>query len=61
MLSRNGVAAEGPLRQGPPGSASVYFDDSEGNHLELVSHGYPVDAPIRPGSPNIQAMRYEWP
>ena len=34
-LAGEGVPIEGPLRLGPPGQASIYFNDPFGNRLEL--------------------------
>ncbi len=61
LLTEHGVGHSGPVRQGPPGTASIYFDDPDGNHLEIVCHGYPDDAPIQVGPPDREKMRYEWP
>ena len=61
LLTEHGVGHSGPVRQGPPGSASIYFDDPDGNHLEIVCHGYPDDAPITLGPPDRERMRYAWP
>jgi catechol 2,3-dioxygenase-like lactoylglutathione lyase family enzyme len=47
-LEQAGVPTDGPVRLGPPGHASLYFDDPSGNHLELVCLGFPTDLEIRP-------------
>jgi catechol 2,3-dioxygenase-like lactoylglutathione lyase family enzyme len=47
-LEGHGVATEGPLQLGPPGQASLYFNDPFGNHLELTCMGYSKAIPIRP-------------
>ncbi len=47
-LERAGVPTEGPLRLGPPGHASLYFNDPSGNHLEIVCLGFADEIPIRP-------------
>ena len=57
-LAAEGVPIEGPLRLGPPGQASIYFNDPFGNHLELVTHGYVPDIPI--GPPPMASLAYEW-
>src|SRR5579871_3124072 len=57
-LNRAGVPTFGPTRLGPPGQASLYFNDPFGNHLELVTHGYVPDLPV--GPPDMTALAYEW-
>ncbi len=47
-LEAQGVPTEGPLQLGPPGQASLYFNDPFGNHLELVCLGFGRAIPIRP-------------
>jgi catechol 2,3-dioxygenase-like lactoylglutathione lyase family enzyme len=47
-LEARGVPTEGPLQLGPPGQASLYFNDPFGNHLELVCLGFPKPIPMRP-------------
>jgi len=42
------VPTDGPLRLGPPGQASLYFNDLFGNHLELTCFGYAKEIPVRP-------------
>jgi len=42
------VPTDGPLRLGPPGQASLYFNDPFGNHLELTCFGYAEEIPVRP-------------
>ena len=37
FLHSNGIPTDGPRRMGPPGQASLYFDDPFGNHLELCA------------------------
>jgi catechol 2,3-dioxygenase-like lactoylglutathione lyase family enzyme len=48
LLGSHGVPTDGPLQLGPPGQASLYFNDPFGNHLELVSLGFSKSIPIRP-------------
>jgi catechol 2,3-dioxygenase-like lactoylglutathione lyase family enzyme len=48
VLESLGVPTEGPLQLGPPGQASLYFNDPFGNHLELVCLGFSKQIPIRP-------------
>jgi catechol 2,3-dioxygenase-like lactoylglutathione lyase family enzyme len=47
-LEALGVPTDGPLRLGPPGQASLYFNDPFGNHLELTCIGYAREIPARP-------------
>jgi catechol 2,3-dioxygenase-like lactoylglutathione lyase family enzyme len=47
-LGQRGVPSEGPLQLGPPGQASLYFNDPFGNHLELVCLGFARPIPVRP-------------
>jgi catechol 2,3-dioxygenase-like lactoylglutathione lyase family enzyme len=48
MLDSHGVPTQGPLQLGPPGQASLYFNDPFGNHLELVCLGFSKPIPVRP-------------
>jgi catechol 2,3-dioxygenase-like lactoylglutathione lyase family enzyme len=48
LLESRGVPTEGPLQLGPPGQASLYFNDPFGNHLELECMGFSKPIPIRP-------------
>ncbi len=48
LLESRGVPTEGPLQLGPPGQASLYFNDPFGNHLELTCLGFSKPIPIRP-------------
>jgi catechol 2,3-dioxygenase-like lactoylglutathione lyase family enzyme len=48
QLEEHGVPTEGPLQLGPPGQASLYFNDPFGNHLELACLGFSKPIPIRP-------------
>jgi len=47
-LEQRGVPSEGPLQLGPPGQASLYFNDPFGNHLELACLGFAHSIPVRP-------------
>jgi catechol 2,3-dioxygenase-like lactoylglutathione lyase family enzyme len=51
-----GVPVDGPRRLGPPGHASVYFDDPFGNLLEFTTSGYPREIPF--GPPELAALRH---
>jgi catechol 2,3-dioxygenase-like lactoylglutathione lyase family enzyme len=57
-LDAAGVPTFGPTRLGPPGQASLYFNDPFGNHLELVTHGFVPEIPI--GAPDMSRLAYEW-
>jgi catechol 2,3-dioxygenase-like lactoylglutathione lyase family enzyme len=57
-LEDAGVPTYGPTRLGPPGQASLYFNDPSGNHLELVTHGFVPDIPV--GPPDMASLRYDW-
>ena len=50
VLQAKGIPTDGPLQLGPPGQASLYFNDPFGNHLELTCFGFPRKLPIRPPS-----------
>src|SRR5215472_13125362 len=54
-LTAKGIPTEGPLQLGPPGQASLYFNDPFGNHLELACLGYPGAIAIRPPVPESMA------
>jgi catechol 2,3-dioxygenase-like lactoylglutathione lyase family enzyme len=47
-LEEAGIPCDGPLQLGPPGQASLYFNDPFGNHLEMTCFGFSEDIPIRP-------------
>jgi catechol 2,3-dioxygenase-like lactoylglutathione lyase family enzyme len=47
-LESRGVPTDGPLQLGPPGQASLYFNDPFGNHLELECMGFSKPIPNRP-------------
>jgi catechol 2,3-dioxygenase-like lactoylglutathione lyase family enzyme len=57
-LAERAVPTFGPTRLGPPGQASLYFNDPFGNHLELVTKGFVGDLPV--GPPDMAALAYEW-
>lgn len=48
ILARMNIPFDGPIRLGPPGQASLYFNDPFGNHLEVTCFGYDDAIPIRP-------------
>ncbi|HSS84768.1 MAG TPA: VOC family protein, partial [Reyranella sp.] len=47
-LAAEGVSMDGPLQLGPPGQASIYFDDPSGNHLEITCLGFTGAVEQRP-------------
>jgi catechol 2,3-dioxygenase-like lactoylglutathione lyase family enzyme len=57
-LEDAGIPTFGPTRLGPPGQASLYFNDPFGNHLEVVTLGYLPEIPV--GPPDMSALGYEW-
>jgi len=57
-LAQHGVPTQGPNQLGPPGQASLYFNDPFGNHLELTSLGFTGDIPV--GPPDMGALAYTW-
>jgi catechol 2,3-dioxygenase-like lactoylglutathione lyase family enzyme len=48
IFEAKGIPFDGPLQLGPPGQASLYFNDPFGNHLEITCFGYGEKIPIRP-------------
>jgi catechol 2,3-dioxygenase-like lactoylglutathione lyase family enzyme len=48
VFEANGIPFDGPLQLGPPGQASLYFNDPFGNHLEITCFGYDEAIPVRP-------------
>jgi catechol 2,3-dioxygenase-like lactoylglutathione lyase family enzyme len=48
ILEARGIPFDGPIRLGPPGQASLYFNDPFGNHLEITCLGFADTIPIRP-------------
>ena len=56
-LEAHGIPSDGPLQLGPPGQASLYFNDPFGNHLELACMGYAESIPARPP----EMARIVWP
>jgi len=47
-LQARGIPSDGPVQLGPPGQASLYFNDPFGNHLEITCMGYGETIPVRP-------------
>jgi catechol 2,3-dioxygenase-like lactoylglutathione lyase family enzyme len=48
VLRAKAIPFEGPLQLGPPGQASLYFNDPFGNHLEITCFGFDEAIPVRP-------------
>jgi catechol 2,3-dioxygenase-like lactoylglutathione lyase family enzyme len=59
VLESHGVPTDGPMQLGPPGHASLYFNDPFGNHLELTCLGFSGPVPIRPPAMAALAWREE--
>jgi catechol 2,3-dioxygenase-like lactoylglutathione lyase family enzyme len=57
-LASEGIPSDGPRRLGPPGQASLYFNDPFGNHLEIQTLGLGLEIPI--GPPDMESLAYEW-
>ena len=57
-LAAWGVPYDGPTRLGPPGHASIYFDDPFGNHLEFSARDFTGD--VRIGPPDHSRLHYDW-
>lgn len=55
-LEEQGIPVDGPLQLGPPGQASLYFNDPFGNHLEIVTMGYTGEVDIR--IPQMDRVRW---
>ena len=47
-LQAKGIPYDGPVQLGPPGQASLYFNDPFGNHLEITCMGFGETIPVRP-------------
>ena len=47
LLEAKGIPSDGPIQLGPPGQASLYFNDPFGNHLEITCLGFSEAIPIR--------------
>jgi catechol 2,3-dioxygenase-like lactoylglutathione lyase family enzyme len=57
-LASEGIPSDGPRRLGPPGQASLYFNDPFGNHLELQTLGCDLEIPM--GPPDMESLVYQW-
>ncbi|MBV9946834.1 MAG: VOC family protein [Myxococcales bacterium] len=59
LLEAHHVPTEGPLQLGPPGQASLYFNDPSGNHLEICCLGFSGAIPVRP--PEMTGLTWRSP
>lgn len=57
-LASRGIPTEGPLQLGPPGQASLYFNDPSGNHLEVTTMGYTGASEV--GAPQMSKLAYAY-
>ncbi len=57
-IESRGIPTEGPLQLGPPGQASLYFNDPSGNHLEVTTMGY--TGAIEVGAPRMSRLSYTY-
>jgi len=56
-LESAGIPTDGPLQLGPPGQASLYFNDPSGNHLEITCMGFAGKIPIR--APELTSLAWQ--
>lgn len=54
----NGIPTAGPVQFGPPGYASLYFNDPFGNHLELHAIDFAGELSMEPLE--MEKLTYEW-
>jgi catechol 2,3-dioxygenase-like lactoylglutathione lyase family enzyme len=47
LFEEKGIPYDGPIQLGPPGQASLYFNDPFGNHLEITCLGFAEEIPVR--------------
>ncbi|HVA12716.1 MAG TPA: VOC family protein [Stellaceae bacterium] len=57
VLDAAAIPSDGPIQLGPPGQASVYFNDPFGNHLEITCLGFCLEIPVRP--PAMAALEWQ--
>ena len=57
-LIANLVPVAGPIRFGPPGHGSLYFNDPSGNHLELCSKDFTGEVNLEPF--DMETLSYQW-
>ncbi|MBV8534964.1 MAG: VOC family protein [Alphaproteobacteria bacterium] len=50
LFDLRAIPYDGPIQLGPPGQASLYFNDPFGNHLEMTCFGFSEPIPVRPPS-----------
>lgn len=59
-LLDHGVPVVGPRRLGPPGQASLYFNDPFGNHLEIHTDGIDTAGMPLGGPADDGELTYRW-
>jgi catechol 2,3-dioxygenase-like lactoylglutathione lyase family enzyme len=52
------IPVAGPIRFGPPGHGSLYFQDPFGNHLELCAMDFTGDVNLEPYE--MEKLSYQW-
>jgi catechol 2,3-dioxygenase-like lactoylglutathione lyase family enzyme len=57
-LIENRIPVAGPIRFGPPGHGSLYFQDPSGNHLELCSRDFEGKVNLEPY--DMEKLSYQW-
>lgn len=57
-LMTHHVPVAGPIRFGPPGHGSLYFNDPSGNHLELCAMDFTGE--VNQESFDMEKLSYQW-
>jgi catechol 2,3-dioxygenase-like lactoylglutathione lyase family enzyme len=52
------IPVAGPIRFGPPGHGSLYFQDPSGNHLELCARDFEGEVNLEPY--DMEKLSYQW-
>jgi catechol 2,3-dioxygenase-like lactoylglutathione lyase family enzyme len=52
------IPVAGPIRFGPPGHGSLYFQDPSGNHLELCARDFAGEVNLEPY--DMEKLSYQW-
>jgi catechol-2,3-dioxygenase len=60
-LEHHGVPYDGPRTHARNGSASLYFEDTDGNHLEFYCVSGYEDMTIPLGAPDRTHLAHDWP
>jgi catechol 2,3-dioxygenase-like lactoylglutathione lyase family enzyme len=58
QLIANQIPVAGPIRFGPPGHGSLYFQDPFGNHLELCARDFAGEVNLEPY--DMEKLSYQW-